>query len=102
MVQELPIESLKMIVRAHISQELPSAFRDIIFQVYLEGPVPEAQLEGLAREASRHCFVENTLEKAIPITTEVHVNGRKALTLNRGPQAGNRGPQAGSRGPQAE
>lgn len=94
MVQELPIESLKMIVRAHISQELPSAFRDMIFQVYVEGAISEIQLESLAREASAHCFVENTLEKAMPITTDVHLNGRKVITLNRGPHAGNRGPQA--------
>ena len=84
---ELPIETLEMTVRGHHQLELPRLFQDVIFQVYLEGAIPESELEALAQEASRLCFAENTLGKGIPITTEVHLNGRKALTLTRDPHA---------------
>jgi hypothetical protein len=40
----------------------------------------------LAQEASDRCFVENTLAKALPVTTELHLNGKKIRTSTRGPQ----------------
>ena len=83
---DLPIQSLKITVRGHIIRKLPSAFRDMLFQVFIEGDRSEEQLKALAKESSLTCFVENTLAKSIPVTTEVHLNGRKALTLNRTPQ----------------
>ncbi len=43
------------------------------------------EVKTLAQEASANCFVENTLAKAIPLTTEVFLNGEKALTLKRIP-----------------
>jgi uncharacterized OsmC-like protein len=84
--QELPIEALRVTVRGHILRKPPSSFRDVIFEVQLEGNVAEEKIEALARGASGYCFVENTLAKAIPVTTEVKFNGRKLLTLNKGPQ----------------
>ncbi len=85
MVRELPVDTLKMIMRGHLSISHPRAFRDIIFQVYIEGALSEAELEDLAREASRGCFAENTLSKGIPVTTEVHLNGSKVLGWTHGP-----------------
>lgn len=75
-----------MTVRGHIYRETPSSFRDMIFEVQIEGNVTDGQIDTLARAASGYCFVENTLVKAIPIRTEVRLNGRRLLTLNRGPQ----------------
>ncbi|HEX9879692.1 MAG TPA: OsmC family protein [Candidatus Binatia bacterium] len=88
--KEIPIDSLKVTARAHHSQE-KRAFKDMIFQVYLEGgAVAEAAVD-LAREASARCFVENTLNKSIPVTTEVHLNGKKILSSTRGPEGGDEG-----------
>ncbi len=83
---ELPLNSLKLTVRGHNLRDLPRRFRDIVFQVYLEGEVSEAELRSLAEDASRHCFVENTFAPVIPVITEVHLNGRKRFTLERGPK----------------
>ena len=88
--QDLPIENMKVTTRAHHSQEA-RAFKDLIFQVYLEGSLSADQAQKLARDASARCFVENTLNKSIPVTTEVHLNGNNILTSTRGPEGGKRG-----------
>ena len=84
---DLPVESLKTIARGHHYLDPPRRFHDIIFQIYLEGALTEAQAESLARDASHQCFAENTLGRGIPVTTEVHLNGSKVLTLRAGPEA---------------
>jgi uncharacterized OsmC-like protein len=85
MEKELPIDNVKMMVRAHTIREKPRAFTDMIFEVRLNGSAPVAQVNALAKEASANCFVENTLAKAIPLTTEVFLNDKKILTLKRDP-----------------
>ena len=85
--KDIPIDNMKVTTRAHHSQESRS-FKDMIFQVYLEGSCSEEQAQNLAREASARCFVENTLNKSIPVTTELHLNGKKILTSTRGPEGG--------------
>jgi uncharacterized OsmC-like protein len=84
--KELSIGDIKMMVRGHTTREIPRAFTDMIFEVRLEGAATQEQVETLARDASARCFVENTLGKAIPIMTEVYMNGKKALTLVRSPE----------------
>ena len=86
----IPVDQLKVTARAHHSQQ-GRTFTDMIFQVHLEGGVSEEAAVSLAREASARCFVENTLNKSIPVTTEVHLNGKKILTSTRGPEGGARG-----------
>lgn len=74
-----------MTVRGHIVREFPSSFQDIVFDMEIDGNLTETQVAALAREAGRHCFVENTLAKAIPLETEVRLNNRKILILRRDP-----------------
>ena len=83
--KDIPVDNLNVIARAHHSPEL-RIFKDMIFQIYLEGSCSEDQAVSLAKEASDRCFVENTLAKAIPVTTELHLNGKKIRTSTRGPQ----------------
>ena len=85
MEKDLPIENIRVMVRAHTIREKPRAFTDMIFEVRVDGSASLAQVGALAREASANCFVENTLARAIPLTTEVFLNGDKALTLKRTP-----------------
>jgi uncharacterized OsmC-like protein len=75
-----------MMVRAHTIRKKPRAFTDMIFEVRMDGAASEEQVNTLAREASANCFVENTLAKAIPLTTEVFLNEKKVLTLKRTPE----------------
>ncbi|HEY7555041.1 MAG TPA: OsmC family protein [Candidatus Binatia bacterium] len=86
MERELPIENIKMMVRAHTIREKPRAFTDMIFEVRLDGAAAAAEVKALAKDASANCFVENTLAKAIPLTTEVFLNDTKIVTLKRAPE----------------
>jgi uncharacterized OsmC-like protein len=86
MEKGLAIENIRMMVRAHTIRKKPRAFTDMIFEVRMDGAASEEQVNTLAREASANCFVENTLAKAIPLTTEVFLNEKKVLTLKRTPE----------------
>jgi uncharacterized OsmC-like protein len=78
----LPVESIKMLARAHNDREA-RVFTDMIYQVDLTGTISEADAESLARAASERCFVENTIAKALPIATEVRLNGKKIISFTR-------------------
>jgi uncharacterized OsmC-like protein len=93
--QGLPIEDVKMMARGHTTRELPRAFTDMVFEVRLEGTPSQEQVETLARDASAHCFVENTLGKAIPVTTIVFLNGTKVFSFTRSPVAVAGSPDSG-------
>ena len=82
---DIPIDTLNVTARAHQSGET-RAFKDLVFQVYLEGNVSDEQAVKLAQDASQRCFVENTLSKAIPVTTELHLNGKRIHSAVRGPE----------------
>lgn len=78
----MPVESIKMLARAHNDREA-RIFTDMIYQVDLTGPISETDAETLAKAASERCFVENTIAKALPITTEVSLNGKKVVSFTR-------------------
>ncbi len=78
------VTSMKLLARAH-NDRGSRDFKDIVYQVDLTGTLSEADAENLARQASDRCFVENTLSKVIPITTEVNLNGKKVFSFTREP-----------------
>jgi len=78
----LPVQSIKMLARAHNDREA-RVFTDMIYQVDLTGPISDADAEALAKAASERCFDENTIAKALPITTEVSLNGKKVIAFTR-------------------
>lgn len=78
----MPVESIKMLARAHNDREA-RVFTDMIYQVDLTGSISEADAETLAKAASARCFVENTIAKSLPITTEVSLNGKKVVSFTR-------------------
>jgi uncharacterized OsmC-like protein len=79
-----PVEQITLVARAHNDREA-KCFTDMIFQVSLTGALSAEEAEALARAASERCYVENTLARAIPLTTEVHLNGEHIATLSRQP-----------------
>lgn len=78
----LPVDSIKMVARAHNDREA-RIFTDMIYQVELTGSISAPEAEALAKAASERCFVENTIAKSLPITTEVSLNGKKVLSFTR-------------------
>ena len=55
----------------------------MIYQVDLTGPISETDAEALAKAAGERCFVENTIAKSLPITTEVSLNGKRVVSFMR-------------------
>jgi uncharacterized OsmC-like protein len=53
--------------------------------VSLTSSISIEEAKALAEAASHRCYVENTLGLAIPITTEVELNGQPVVTLTRNP-----------------
>lgn len=78
----LPVQSIKMLARAHNDRDA-RVFTDMIYQVDLTGSLSEADAQELAKAASARCFVENTIAKSLPITTEVSLNGKKVVSFTR-------------------
>jgi uncharacterized OsmC-like protein len=78
----MPVESIKMLARAH-NDRAARVFTDMIYQVDLTGMLSEADAKELAKAASARCFVENTIAKSLPITTEVSLNGKKVASFTR-------------------
>jgi uncharacterized OsmC-like protein len=76
------VGSIKMVARAHNDRDA-RIFTDMIYQVDLTGSISEADAETLAKAASERCFVENTIVKSLPITTEVRLNGKKIISFTR-------------------
>jgi uncharacterized OsmC-like protein len=87
MEKELPIENIRLMVRAHTIREKPRAFTDMIFEVRIDGRASVEQIQNLAQDASANCFVENTLAKAIPLTTVVFLNDERTVTSTRNPKS---------------
>jgi uncharacterized OsmC-like protein len=76
----MPMESIKMLARAHNDREA-RVFTDVIYQVDLTGSLSEADAETLTKAASERCFVENT--KSLPITTEGVGTERRCVSFTR-------------------
>lgn len=61
---------------------VPSLFKSIHVKVFLEGPIePAKALRAAKLSFDTYCSVSKTLEKAVPISYEVHVNGEKYEAL---------------------
>ena len=80
----IPVTGLKMLARAHHDRER-RVFVDMVYRVELTGAISSDDAVSLAQAATRRCFVENTLTQAIPITTEIRLNGDMVTTISRHP-----------------
>jgi uncharacterized OsmC-like protein len=78
----MAVESIKMLARAHNDRDA-RVFTNMVYQVELTGSLSEADAQELAKAASARCFVENTIAKSLPITTEVSLNDKKVVSFTR-------------------
>lgn len=82
---DIAIDALALSVIGHIDRSLDGAFTDIIFEVRTSSKEPKERIVGLALEAEKHCFVSNTLKKAIPTSTKVYNNAELLHTFESRP-----------------
>lgn len=77
---------MKAIARTQILRRKPRTIQRLALNVQITGNLSSEQVEALAEEARERCFVENTLSKAIPVVTEVTLNGRRVSKRTNGPE----------------
>lgn len=78
--QHLELRDLQMEVDGarHDDGTIPNTFTGIHVKVYMEGEIPENKAKRAADLSfETYCSVAKMLEKAAPITYEVHLNGQR-------------------------
>jgi uncharacterized OsmC-like protein len=84
-IEDLKIENLAGIARGHTDRRIDGYFTDFVFDIRMDGTESEERIREVARESERYCFVHNTLKRAVPVTTNVTLNGKLVYTSAMGP-----------------
>lgn len=69
------LEFVKMNVRGDYHRDVGGGFQSITQELFAEGTLDQAGVEKLTERAEAFCYIHNTLNKAIKMTTIVHLNG---------------------------
>lgn len=85
MVNKLNLDSLEITARGHIKRTGGREFTDIIYDVRLVGSESDENLKDLLYEGEKRCYVHQTLKKAIPLTTNLSLNGKLVTSHTLGP-----------------
>ena len=85
-IEKMDVDSVMMKVRGHIDRSIEGAFEDVIYEIRVTGKDSPEKAKELARRAEAHCYVHNTLKKAVKITARVSLNGRHLITLQHTPR----------------
>lgn len=84
--EDMSIDTLALSAIGHIDRSLEGAFTDIIFEVRINSEEPSERIVDLASKAEKHCFVSNTLRKAIPMKTKIYNNTALLYTFESSPK----------------
>ena len=84
-IRDLNVDTLEMTARAHYDMAKTRDFSDFIYDVRLTGKESKENVTELLYEAESRCFVHNTLKKAIPLTSNVYLNGELITSHTIGP-----------------
>ena len=86
MIRDLKIDDLEITARAHYDMAKTRDFIDFIYDVRLKGSETDENVKGLLLEAEKRCFTHKTLGKAIPMTSNVSLNGALVTSHTIGPK----------------
>ncbi len=77
-----PLESFEINIAAEKTTEHPTIFTALHIDYFLvgEGLDPEKAIEAAKLSQSRYCAVSAMVSKAVPISYDVHVNGKNCYT----------------------
>ncbi len=85
MIRNLNIDTMEITARAHYDVARTREFSDMIYDLRLTGnETPEKTIE-LLHAAENRCFPHRTLSKAIPLTTNLSLNGTTITSHTMGP-----------------
>lgn len=71
------LEFTRMSVRGDYRRDVGGGFEHITQEVFATGAIDGAAMASLAERAEGFCYVHNTLNKAIKMTTVVNLNGEE-------------------------
>lgn len=87
-VEDLKLDNMEVTARGHYNLHTGGGiyeFTDIVYDVKMDGSESKESLEELLKKGEDRCFVHNTLKKAIPLTTNISLNGKPLLSHTVGP-----------------
>jgi len=68
-----------MTVRGDYHRDVGGGFQAITQELYAEGTLDPGGVEMLTERAEAFCYIHNTLNKAIKMTTIVNLNGEECV-----------------------
>jgi uncharacterized OsmC-like protein len=84
-IEDLKIDNLAAIARGHTDRRIDGYFTDFVFDIRMDGTESEERIKRVAKDSERYCFVHNTLKRAVPVITNVTLNGKLVYTSTLGP-----------------
>lgn len=85
MIKNHSIDDIEMIARAHWDRANAREFTDMIYDIRLTGSESKERAIELLHDAEKRCFTHRTLSRAIPMTSNVYLNGTLITTNTIGP-----------------
>lgn len=86
-IRGLKIDTLEMTAIMHLDLAKPGGHvTDMAYDLRLTGSETKEKLVGMLQEAEDGCFVHQTLKKAMPITSNIRLNGIGLVTHTIGPE----------------
>ncbi|MGH2510623.1 MAG: OsmC-related (seleno)protein [Ktedonobacteraceae bacterium] len=86
-IRDFKIDTMEITARAHVDRAKVRKFVDVIYDIRLTGMETKEGAIQLLHEAEEMCFVHQTLKDAIPITSNLSLNGTQIATHTLGPDA---------------
>ncbi len=85
-IEGLNIDNLAAIARGHTDRRIDGYFTDFVFDIKMDGKESEERIRQVAKESERFCFAHNTLKRAVPVTTNVTLNGKLVYASTSDPE----------------
>jgi uncharacterized OsmC-like protein len=91
-LHDITLEGLEFHIRGYFDRrggrvpDVPNhGFEEIRYEVYIASPDTPDRIKALVEEAERHCYVLNTLRRAVKIHACVMLNGTLLRELESAP-----------------
>ncbi len=86
MMKNLNVDGIEVIARGHLERVKKRKFTDIIYDITLIGSESPGNATELLHQAEEMCFVHQTLKDAIPVTSNMSLNGTPLTSHTLGPK----------------
>ncbi len=92
-LKDLTLDALEFSIRGYFDrrggrlQDVPNrGFEEIRYETSIQSPESPQRIKELVEEAERHCYVLNTLRRAVKISARIVLNGELLMELESTPE----------------